>query len=122
MDEITYRSNEAAFLTSQGEQWLMNNQDDWLRPSLVKPQKPLCGRQDSVRQLVQNEQYLAPRLRLEFDPSQPKFVSPTTTVGNYKMLYVRVLARAVSPTVKDCRVYLQRVSQVDGEKYVTLFD
>jgi hypothetical protein len=74
------------------------------------------------RQLVENKQHLAPRLRIEFDPYQPKFVSPTTTVDNYKTLYVRVLACAVSPTVRGCRVYLQRISQVDGEKYVTLFD
>lgn len=74
------------------------------------------------RQLVENEQHLAPRLRLEFDPYLPKFVSPTHTYGNFRMLYVRVLARAISPTVKDCCVYLQRVSQFDGEKYFVLFD
>jgi hypothetical protein len=38
------------------------------------------------------------------------------------MLYVRGLARALSPTVNDCRGYLQRVSQLDGERYVMLFD
>jgi hypothetical protein len=72
--------------------------------------------------LIALESHLAPRLGLEFDPNQPKFVSVTPTQGNFNMLYVRVLARALSPTVKNCRGYLQRVSQFDGEKYVMLFD
>jgi hypothetical protein len=38
------------------------------------------------------------------------------------MLYVRVLARAVSPTVQNCRAYLQRVSQWDGERYSEIRD
>src|ERR1700722_4984225 len=38
------------------------------------------------------EQDLAPRLRLEFDPNQPKFVSLTPALGGFEMLYVRVLA------------------------------
>ena len=73
-------------------------------------------------QRISLEKHLAPRLRLEFDPNQAKFVSLTRTADGFNMLYVRVLARAVSPTVNDCRAYLQRVSQWDGERYVTLFD
>jgi hypothetical protein len=42
------------------------------------------------RQLVELETHLAPRLRIEFDPLQLKFVSSTTVVGSLKMLYVRV--------------------------------
>jgi hypothetical protein len=72
--------------------------------------------------LIVLENHLAPRLRLEFDPSQPKFVSVTPTQGGFNMLYLRVLARALSPTVNNCRGYLQRISQWDGEKYVMLFD
>jgi hypothetical protein len=68
------------------------------------------------------EKHLAPRLRLEFDPHKAKFVSLTPTLGGSDMLYVRVIARAVSPTVKNCSAYLQRVSQWDGERYVVLFD
>jgi hypothetical protein len=74
------------------------------------------------RQLVDLEAQLAPRLRLEFDPLQPKFVSLTPVVGSLEMLYVRVLARAISPVVKDCRAYLLRISQWDNERYVPLFD
>ena len=72
--------------------------------------------------LITLEQHLAPRLRLEFDPTQPKFVSVTPVTGGFDMLYVRVLARALSPTVNNCRGYLQRVSQWDGNRYVMLFD
>jgi hypothetical protein len=74
------------------------------------------------RQLVQLEAHLAPRLKIEFDPLQLKFVSSTTVVGSFEMLYVRVLARAVSPVIKDCRAYLLRISQLDGERYVPLFE
>jgi hypothetical protein len=38
------------------------------------------------------------------------------------MLYVRVLARAMSPVVKGCRAYLLRISQWDNDRYVPLFD
>ena len=68
------------------------------------------------------ESHLAPRLRFEFDPNQRKFVAVTPAMGDVEMLYVRVLARALSPTVNNCRGYLQRVSQWDGERYVMLFD
>jgi hypothetical protein len=68
--------------------------------------------------LSEVEAHLAPRLRIEFDPLQPKFLSSTPTLGGVEMLYVRVLARAVSPTVKNCRAYLQRVSQLDGGRHV----
>jgi hypothetical protein len=74
------------------------------------------------RQLVDLEAHLAPRLRIEFDPLQPKFVSPTRVVGSLEMLYVRVLARAISPVVEDCRAYLLRISQLEGERYVPLFE
>ncbi len=88
------------------------------------------------RQLVELEAHLAPRLRIEFDPRQPKFISLTTartpdsklpyplagTGATFEMLYVRVLARAISPVVKDCRAYLLRVSQLQGERYIPLFE
>ncbi len=77
---------------------------------------------DERRQLIKLETYLAPRLRFEFDPNQPKFVSVTPTQEGLDMLYVRVIARALSPIVNNCRGYLQRVSQLDGERYVVLFD
>jgi hypothetical protein len=38
------------------------------------------------------------------------------------MIYVRVIARARSPIVEECRGYLQRISQWDGTQYVALFD
>ena len=76
---------------------------------------------DERKQLVALEQHLAPRLRIEFDPNQAKFVS-ITPAGGFDILYVRVLARAMSPTVQNCRGYLQRVSQLQGETYVMLFD
>jgi hypothetical protein len=77
---------------------------------------------DERRQLVSLEQHLAPRLRIEFDPRQPKFVSVTSENSGFAILYVRVLARALSPIVNNCRVYLQQVSQLNGERYVMLFD
>jgi hypothetical protein len=43
------------------------------------------------RQLVDLDAHLAPRLRIEFDPLQLKFVSCTPVVGGLEMLYVRVL-------------------------------
>lgn len=52
------------------------------------------------RELVDLEAHLAPRLRLEFDPLQPKFVLLTPVIGSLELLYVRVLARAISPVVK----------------------
>lgn len=77
---------------------------------------------DERRQLVALEQHLAPRLRLEFDPRQPKFVNHTPTSKGMNMIFIRVIARALSPTVQQCRGYLQRISQWDGTQYVTLFD
>jgi hypothetical protein len=77
---------------------------------------------DERNQLVAMELHLAPRVRLEFDPNRTKFVSPTDTIGDIKMLYVRVLARAISPVVRNCQVYLQQISQWNGEKYIVLFD
>jgi hypothetical protein len=68
------------------------------------------------RQLVELEAHLAPRLRIEFDPLQLKFVSSTPVVGSLEMLYVRVLARAVSPVVKDCRAYLNFSSSLMVER------
>src|SRR6516225_1734149 len=54
------------------------------------------------RQLVELEAHLAPRLRIEVDPLQLKFVSstPFALIGSLEMLYVRVLARAIPPVVK----------------------
>jgi hypothetical protein len=43
-------------------------------------------------------------------------------VGSLELLYVRVLARAISPVVKNCRAYLIRISQLNGERYVPLFE
>jgi hypothetical protein len=73
-------------------------------------------------QRIALEKHLAPSLRFEFDPREAKFVSKTQAPDGFDMLYLRVLARAVSPTVKNCNAYLQRVSQWDGEQYVVLFD
>jgi hypothetical protein len=73
-------------------------------------------------QRISLEKRLAPRLRIEFDPGEPKFMSPTHTVGNYSALYVRVIARATSPIVRNCRGFLQSVPQWDGERYMRLFD
>ena len=74
-------------------------------------------------QRIALEKHLAPRLRLDFAPLQTKFVSKTSTLG-FDMLCVRVIARAVSPTVRNCRAYLQRVSQLEpgGERYAVLFE
>jgi len=77
---------------------------------------------DERRQLVFLEEHLAPRLRIEFDPHQPKFLSMNAAGSGFAVLYVRVLARALSTTVQNCRVYLQQVSQLNGERYVMLFD
>ena len=38
------------------------------------------------------------------------------------MRYVRVIVRALSPVVRDCRAYLERISYWDGIQYVPLFD
>ena len=38
------------------------------------------------------------------------------------MRYIRVIVRALSPVVRDCRAYLERISYWDGEQYVSLFD
>jgi hypothetical protein len=68
------------------------------------------------------QEQLKPRLRIEFDPQQPRFVSPIRTVGGINMRYIRVIVRALSPTVRECLAYLERISYLDGERYVTLFD
>ena len=39
---------------------------------------------DERRRLVQLEDHLAPRLRFEFDPKQPKFVSVNTRDGGHR--------------------------------------
>jgi hypothetical protein len=77
---------------------------------------------DERRHRYKLERHLAPRLRIEFDPNQSKFVFPTPTSGGVRMLYLRVLARAISPVVRDCRAYLQGISQWDGERYIALFE
>jgi hypothetical protein len=77
---------------------------------------------DERNRVVALESHFAPRVRLEFDPTQPKFMSMTTAAPGFNILYVRVLARAMSPTVQNCRVFLKQVSQLNGERYVMLFD
>jgi hypothetical protein len=77
---------------------------------------------DERWKLIDIERHLAPRLRFEFDPREANFVSSIQTNGGFYMLYVRVLARAISPTVNNCRAYLQRILEWDGERYVVLFD
>src|SRR5215472_7743257 len=80
------------------------------------------------RQRVLLELHLAPRLRLEFDPHQPKFLHSTLAIpmsagsSTFRILYVRVLARSISPVVNGCRAYLQRISQWNGAGYVPLFE
>jgi len=73
-------------------------------------------------QRISLEKRLAPRLRIEFDPREPKFMSPTRGAGNFNALYLRVIARAMSPIVRNCRGFLQSVSQWDGERFIRLFD
>lgn len=68
------------------------------------------------------QQQLRPRLRIEFDPTAARFVSPTRTIGGIDMRYIRVIVRALSPVVRDCRAYLERISYFDGERYIPLFD
>jgi hypothetical protein len=77
---------------------------------------------DERRQLVTLEQHLAPRLRIEFDPKIAKCVSPTRTVNGIEMRYIRVIVRALSPIVRDCRAYLDGISYWDGTGYIALFD
>lgn len=77
---------------------------------------------DERRKLVSLELHLAPGLRIEFDPQNPKFLSPVRTNNGIDMLYLRVNARALSPVVRECRAYLTRISRWDGERYVSLFD
>ncbi len=77
---------------------------------------------DERRKRIEIERHLAPRLRIEFDPTQARFMHPTRTQGNAEALYVRVAVRALSPTVENCRGFLQKVSQWNGEIFVTLFD
>ncbi len=74
------------------------------------------------RERLKLERRLAPRLRLECDPGSANFVWPTPTQAGFKMVYLRVLARAMSQTVKKCQAFLQRVSQWDGNNYVSLYD
>jgi hypothetical protein len=64
---------------------------------------------------------LAPRLRIEFDPSSSKFVS-LTSAGPTPMLYIRVIARALSPVAHNCRAYLARISRWDGAQYIAVFE
>src|SRR5260370_1185054 len=77
---------------------------------------------DERMRLVVLEQHFAPRLRIEFDPQAAKFVLPTRTTGGINMRYIRVIVRALSPVVRDCRAYLERISYWDGETYIPLFD
>ncbi len=66
------------------------------------------------------EQHLAPLLQIEFDPRNQRFVLPTAA-GPTPMLYIRVIARALSPVAQNCRAFLTRISRWDGERYVPVF-
>jgi hypothetical protein len=71
--------------------------------------------------LIALEKHLAPRLRIEFDPTNQKFVVHTRA-ANSGMIYIRVVARALSPTVRKCEAYLTRISCWEGERYVPVFE
>jgi hypothetical protein len=77
---------------------------------------------DERRQLVSLEKHLAPRLRFEFDPQNDRFVCETSTIDYQGIVYIRVLARPLSPVVKNCRAFLTSVSNLNGDKYVALFE
>jgi hypothetical protein len=78
---------------------------------------------DERRLLIGLEQHLAPRLRLEFDPRHDRFVCETSMFDHTEIVYIRVLARPLSPIVKNCRGFLKSVSQLadGGEKYDSVF-
>jgi hypothetical protein len=61
---------------------------------------------DERRLLIGLEQHLAPRLGIEFDPRSRKFIAPVVTASGIRMIYMRVVARALSPVVRDCKAYL----------------
>jgi hypothetical protein len=67
------------------------------------------------------ERHLAPNLRIDFNPRDEKFLTPARHVST-QTLYLRVAAHALSPTVRNCRVYLKRLSQQRGSGYVSLFE
>jgi len=77
---------------------------------------------DERMRVIGLERHLSPRLRIEFDARNPKFVAATRTDNGVDMLFVRVNVRALSPVVRGCRAYLTRVSQLQGDRYVSLFD
>jgi hypothetical protein len=78
--------------------------------------------EEEARQHATLQERFKPRLRIEFDPTNPKFVAATRTDNGVDMLFVRVNVRALSPVVRGCRAYLTRVSQLEGDHYVSLFD
>jgi hypothetical protein len=79
---------------------------------------------DERRLLIGLEQHLAPRLRFEFDPQDDRFVCETSMFDYTEIVYIRVLARPLSPVVKNCRGFLKSVSQLadSGEKYDSVFE
>jgi hypothetical protein len=77
--------------------------------------------EEEQRQYVALKERLKPNLRIDFDPRDVKFLTPTRH-GHVQTLYVRVNAKALSPTVRNCRGFLERVSQIQGSDYVTLFE
>jgi hypothetical protein len=79
---------------------------------------------DERRLLIGLEQHLAPRLRFEFDPRHDRFVCETSMFDHTEIVYIRVLARPLSPVVKNCRGFLKRVSQLadGGEIYNSVFE
>jgi hypothetical protein len=77
---------------------------------------------DERRLLIGLEQHLAPRLRFEFDPQDDRFVCETSTIDYQGIVYIRVLASPLSPVVKNCRAFLKSVSNLNGDKYVALFE
>jgi hypothetical protein len=77
---------------------------------------------DERWRVIDLEGRLLARIKIEFDPTAARFVSPTRTSGGINMRYIRVIVRALSPVVRDCRAYLERISYWDGQQYVSLFD
>lgn len=71
---------------------------------------------------IELEKLLAPNLRIEFDPNDARFMTLTKTQDHFDALYIRVIARALSPTVRNSCAFLKRISQRRGDGYVTLFE
>jgi hypothetical protein len=78
---------------------------------------------DERMRVVGLEQHLAPRLRFEFDPQDDRFICETSMLDHTEIVYIRVLARPLSPVVKNCRGFLKSVSLLadGGETYDSVF-